>query len=398
VNEQTAVESMRLLILLTTIAVQVLCLGTPVQVNGIRNFASVQPNKASLIKNTTVLTERKKEARRKNWHLEARRTKAIFGALVNRFIYIGDLEEEEALYLESFKGMELNSCQHCAGKMYRNPDGKFNCSMDDTLLRDLDARGRVQNPFGDSVYSTLGGGDSESWENIDNSEVVNGKMTYFGDIDYKRSQQPWSLQCCSNNDPQPGSEIKLLWDLYCPIDGNDRPGGMLPYTDFDNYEFRFARKRAIDDLTVVKCPLLRTPDELGLKLQGYELTLNIVDYFGGVDGTEFWVGVESCESKLMFEPVWDQDSCRETYNTQIMGPECACENNPCVFREKITLIRTPGGYSGDKSQSQSHPLLTLSIWMLVFSFAFCGVCAYFTGRCGQWCDYTDGAKWCQPFV
>jgi len=175
----------------------------------------------------------------------------------------------------------------------------------------------------------------------------------------------------------------------------DRPGGMLPYTNFDNFQFRFARKRSLEDLTVITCDLLRTPEEKDLVLQGYELTINIVDYFGGVDGTDFWVGVESCESKLLFEPVWTENSCRDTFNTLTMTPECACENDPCVFREKITMIRAPGGYSGTDSQSETHPILTLTIWMIIFSFAFCGVCAYYTGRCGQWCDYTDGARFCK---
>ena len=384
----------RLTIILTTVACYTSWLSTPAHVSGLR-FSKDERHQIDQSSAGSAAAEAVALARRKNWHLSPDKTKTIFGALVDRYTYIGDLEDEEALYFECFKGMELQSCQHCAGTMYRNKGGEFNCSKEDTLLRDMDSRARVQNPFGGSVYSTLGGGDTEGWENIDNTVVLDGKTAYAGDIDYKRAQQPWCLQCCSNNDPQPGSEIVLTWDLYCPIDGMDRPGGMLPYTNFDNFQFRFARKRSLEDLTVITCDLLRTPEEKDLVLQGYELTINIVDYFGGVDGTDFWVGVESCESKLLFEPVWTENSCRDTFNTLTMTPECACENDPCVFREKITMIRAPGGYSGTDSQSETHPILTLTIWMIIFSFAFCGVCAYYTGRCGQWCDYTDGARFCK---
>ena len=42
------------------------------------------------------------------------------------------------------------------------------------------------------------------------------------------------------------------WDLYCPIDGLDCPGGLLPFTDFDNYQFRFARRDGLSDIEVVR--------------------------------------------------------------------------------------------------------------------------------------------------
>ena len=301
-------------------------------------------------------------------------TKTIYGILVDLYVYLPE-DENRDVYQECFKGMELQSCQHCSYTMKRKQNGEFDCVEDITLLRDDDARGRVQNPFGDSVYNMAGGGDDEGWEIPPETQ----------DVDYRRAQQPFCLYCCSQNDPQPGYETKLLWDLYCPIDGLDRPRGLLPYTDFDNYQFRFARRDSLVDTEVVTCDLLRTPEQRDLVLQGYDLTIYIVDHY---DGTDFWRGVESCESELIFDPVWSEDSCRETFNEETYQAECRCEGDPCVFREKITMIRKT-------SKSGTNAILVLLIWGMVFCFGCCGVLSYYTGRCGHWCDYTDGVKWCE---
>jgi hypothetical protein len=304
---------------------------------------------------------------------DMRATKTIYGILVDLYIYLPE-DENRDTYAECFKGMELQSCQHCGATMTRSPTGDFKCIEDDTLLRDDDDRGRVQNPFGDSVYNMAGGGDDEGWETPPDSM----------DIDYRRSNTPFCLYCCSMNDPQPGYETKLTWDLYCPIDGLDKPKGLNPYTDFDNYQFRFARRDSLSDVEVVTCDLLRSPEQKDLVLQGYDLTIYIVDHY---DGTDYWRGVESCEVDFIFDPVWSENSCRETFNEKTFVAECKCVGDPCVFREKITMIR-------QTSKSGTNAALVIVIWCMVFCFGCCGLLGYYTGRCGQWCDYTDGVKWC----
>jgi len=304
---------------------------------------------------------------------DARATKTIYGIFVDSYIYLPE-DENRDVYQECFKGMELQSCQHCGGTMTRESDGKFNCTYESTLLRDNDARGRVQNPFGDSIYGMAGGGDDEGWEIPPDSQ----------DIDYPRSQQPFCLYCCSQNDPQPGYETNLVWDLFCPIDGLDRPRGLLPYTDFNNYQFRFARKQSFVDTEVVTCDLLRTEDQRNMVLQGYDLTIYIVDYYK--DG-DYWRGVDSCEAKFIFDPVWNENSCRDTFNEETFLAECKCLGDPCVFREKITMVRA-------RSMSGTNFFLVITIWAMVFCCCLCGVLSYYTGRCGQWCDYTDGVNWC----
>ena len=311
--------------------------------------------------------------RRRQLIPDMKATKTVYGMLVDAYIYLPE-DENRDVYAECYKGMEFQSCQHCAYTMNRKANGEFDCVKDDSALRDTDDRGRVQNPFGDSVYSMAGGGDTEGWEVAPDSQ----------DVDYRRSQQPFCLYCCSQNDPQPGYVTKLLWDLYCPVDGLDRPRGLIPFTNFDNYQFRFARRDTLYDTEVITCDLLRTPEQKDLVLQGYDLKIYIVDHY---DGTDFWRGVEKCESEFIFDPIWSEDECKGTFNEETYQPECKCVGDPCVFREKITMIR-------ETSASGTNAVLVIVIWAMVFCFGCCGVLGYYTGRCGQWCDYTDGVKWC----
>ena len=230
--------------------------------------------------------------------------------LVDSYIYLPE-EEKQHVYQECFKGMELKSCQHCGTKMLRNDDGSFNGVPEDSVLGSATNDPElIQQPFTNSVY------DQADFEPPSDT----------GDIDYRRNQQPYCLHCCSMTNPEPGYNVAETWDLYCPIDGLDRPGGLLPFTDFDNYQFRFARRDGLSDIEVVTCDLLRTPEQANLILQGYELDLWVVDYYEGVN---YWRGVSRCEARFIFEPVWDQDSCLETFNPEYSSSR-GCLPRRCV--------------------------------------------------------------------
>jgi hypothetical protein len=300
---------------------------------------------------------------------DMRATRTVYGILVDSYIYLPE-DENRDVYQECFKGMELKSCQHCGTQMLRNSDGTFDCVPEDSVLgAATNDPELIQQPFSASVY--------------DQADFDPPADT--GDIDYRRNQQPYCLHCCSMSNPEPGYDVAETWNLYCPIDGIDRPGGLLPYTDFDNYQFRFARRDGLSDIEVVSCDLLRTPEQNDLVLQGYELNVWVVDYYQGVD---YWRGVSKCEAKFIFEPVWDQDSCLDTFNAEFLRPECACPAgvSPCVFREQITMLR-----------EESNSLTNFAAILLAFGLAFCGcLCglgAYYTGRCGNWCDVTGGVDW-----
>ena len=197
---------------------------------------------------------------------DMRATRTVYGILVDSYIYLPE-EENRDVYQECFKGMELKSCQHCGTKMLRNDDGSFNCVPEDSVLGSATNDPElIQQPFTNSVY------DQADFEPPSDT----------GDIDYRRNQQPYCLHCCSMTNPEPGYNVAETWDLYCPI-GLDCPGGLLPFTDFDNYQFRFARRDGLSDIEVVTCDLLRTPEQANLILQGYELDLWVVDYYEGVN-------------------------------------------------------------------------------------------------------------------
>ncbi len=178
--------------------------------------------------------------------------------------------------------------------------------------------------------------------------------------------------------------MQETWDLYCPIDGIDKPGGLNPFTDFDNYQFRFARRDGLLDTEVITCDLLRTADEQNKVLQGYDITIWVVDYYEGVD---YWRGVDRCEAKFIWEPIWSEDSCRETFNVNTARPQCRCVGDPCVYRERITFKRLD-------SASGTNVVIILVIFVVALLGCAWGVAAYYLGRCGQWCDVTGGVKWC----
>ena len=300
---------------------------------------------------------------------DLRATRTVYGILVDLYIYLPE-DENRDVYQECFKGMELRSCQHCGTQMLRNSDGTFNCVQEDAVLgSSTNDPELIQQPFTDSVY------DQAGFEPPSDT----------GDIDYRRNQQPYCLHCCSMSNSEPGYKVAETWDLYCPIDGLDRPGGLLPYTDFDNYQFRFARRDGLSDIEVVSCDLLRTPEQQDLILQGYDLKLWVVDYYEGVD---YWRGVSKCEAEFIFEPVWSEDSCLTTFNEEFLRPECACPAgvSPCVFRERITMMR-----------EDSKSMTNFAIIIFAFALACCGCCcgagAYYSGRCGSWCDITGGVDW-----
>ena len=161
---------------------------------------------------------------------------------------------------ECFKGMGSSHASTAERKCSTTMMATF-VYLDSVLGSATNDPELIQQPFTNSVY------DQADFEPPSDT----------GDIDYRRNQQPYCLHCCSMTNPEPGYNVAETWDLYCPIDGLDRPGGLLPFTDFENYQFRFARRDCLSDIEVVTCDLLHA--RANLILRGYELDLWVVDYY-----------------------------------------------------------------------------------------------------------------------
>ncbi|ETI45746.1 hypothetical protein F441_09706 [Phytophthora nicotianae CJ01A1] len=96
--------------------------------------------------------------------------------------------------------------------------------------------------------------------------------------------QQYCLQCCTNPVPRLGADE--TWNLSCPLNDVQRLS-----VSKGRRTYRFARRNALDDKTIIECPM--PTRNLSTYLSGYKLELVVIERSLNF-GAEFWRSVVEC--------------------------------------------------------------------------------------------------------